>query len=93
MVVEVIRDPNESPMDGTIHPLAVAQLLPFIRAAGNWPVKHLLRDKRRCNVCGKCDQNIWFNSDQAGHPFHYTAEMITDLKVAHIRQAHAEEGL
>jgi len=90
--VKLFQDsPNDSPMDGTIHPMAIEQLRPFIRAAGSWPVQVVMRDGRECHACGVCDQNIWFTSDKSGNRFGYTAEMITDVKVAHIRQRHSEE--
>ena len=84
---------SESLMNGTIHSIAIDQLKPFIRAAGDWPVQVVMRDGRECHACGVCDQNLWFTTDQAGHVFRYTADMITTVKVAHIRQRHAEEGL
>ena len=84
------ESPNDSPGDGTLHPMAIEQLMPYVRAAGSWPVQHVMRDGRECHACGLCDQNLWFTSDKGGNQFLYTAEQITDVKVAHIRQAHSE---
>lgn len=81
---------NDSPQDGTVHPMAVQQLMPFIRAAGSWPVHVVMRDGREAHTCGICDQNLWFTSDRGGNKFIYTASEITTLKTAHIRQNHSE---
>jgi hypothetical protein len=87
-----VHHPNESPRDGTIHPIGIAQLRAYEAQAFNWYVITRVdaESGREVNVCGKCDQGLWFTYDKKGQRFGYTAEEILALKVAHIRQRHSE---
>lgn len=85
--------PNDSPGDGTIHPMALEELREWQKVADRWSV---YRDTesvgvgRACMRCGMCNQCIWFEADQAGHLFQYTEQMIQALIVGHIRRSHSD---
>jgi hypothetical protein len=78
--------PNDSPKDGTIHPLGLAQLAVFQEAAIMWP----RYPDGRAIRCGKCDQSMYFTLDPGGKPYRYSDDEIMALIVAHIRQNHEE---
>lgn len=82
--------PNDSPKDGTIHPIALRQLEEWQEIALEWDTFEAPINGRQGIHCGRCSQTIWFRTDMAGHAFLYTADMILGLIVAHIRQAHSE---
>lgn len=78
--------PNDSPRDGTIHPIGLQQLAEYQELAGDWPRYPDGRSMR----CGKCDQNLWFTRDLNGSHYVYEDHELMSLVVAHIRQNHAE---
>lgn len=78
--------PNDSPRDGTIHPIGLQQLAQYQELALTWP----RYPDGRAMRCGKCDQNLWFTYDLNGNQFVYADEEKMALVVAHIRQNHAE---
>jgi len=78
------ESPNDSPGDGTIHPIALEQLQRYAKIAGTWKVyedRHIMR-------CEKCHQGVWSIYDAKGNRYRYTSEEILALLVAHIRQVH-----
>lgn len=88
--------PNNSPRDGTIHPIAQQQLLEWQAIAERWHYSeenryddYLERD-REVVACGYCSQNLWFVRDDEGRLFEYSREQLLALTVAHIRQRHPE---
>lgn len=80
------KTPNDSPMDGTIHPIGLEQLAAFQAVAINWP----RYPDGRAMRCGQCDQAMWFTSDIIGTEYIYEDHELLALKVAHIRQNHSE---
>lgn len=80
--------PNDSPMDGTIHPMALAELQEWNKIADTWPVYEDREDGRSCVRCGHCNQSIYFLTDKQEHLYAYTPQMIQALKVGHIRRSH-----
>jgi hypothetical protein len=80
------QSPNDSPRDGTIHPIATGQLQSYQDAALTWPLIQIDRENR----CGVCEQNIWFLCDTKGQVYKYTHDEILALVVAHLRQRHSE---
>jgi hypothetical protein len=77
---------NDSPGDGTIHPIALGQLVTWQDIALKWPLAQVDRENR----CGVCEQNIWFLCDTKGQVYKYTNDEILALVVAHLRQRHSE---
>lgn len=84
--IGTFKSPNDSPGNGTIHPIALEQLAKFADVALTWPLVNTGRENR----CQICMQNIWFTSDTKGEVFKYTTDEILALVVAHIRQRHPE---
>lgn len=84
--------PNDSPMDGSIHNMAQAQLRLWHDIAHDWPVMDSEDHGRKCIRCQKCEQCLWFKTDRGGQPYVYTPQMKEALITAHIRQNHAEVG-
>lgn len=84
------QSPNDSPMDGTIHSMAQAQLAMWRDAALTWPIYDTEDHGRKCVRCQKCEQCLWFKTDRGGSAYVYTPQMKEALIVAHIRQNHAE---
>lgn len=80
------QDPNDSPQDGTVHPIGLQQLAAWQAIAMDWP----RYPDGRAVRCGKCDQALWFTSDIGGKPYIYEDHELLALRVAHIRQAHSE---
>lgn len=78
------QHPNDSPQDGTIHPIALTQLAVYRSRALLWDYY----TDGRANRCYECHQNIWFSQDASGFDYVITDEQIIALTVAHIRQAH-----
>ena len=76
---------------GQIADIAWEQLKPYHIAAQTWPVGEEYRDGRQCNICRKCNQNIWFTTDPANIAFMYEEDAILSLITAHVRQVHAKE--
>lgn len=84
--------PNDSPMDGTIHPMALEQLAIYQKLANVW-VTYRSKEKGRSAIrCKQCKQCLWFLTDRQGHPYIYTPQMKQSLIVAHIRQTHPREN-
>jgi hypothetical protein len=81
-----VHHPNDSPGDGTIHPIGLRQLAAYQEIAVDWP----RYPDGRANRCGKCDQNLWYTYDLNGNHYVYTDEEKLALVVAHIRQNHPE---
>lgn len=77
---------SESPLNGTVHGIALAQLAIYQEFAKEWPRYPDSRSIR----CGKCDQSIWFLYDENGEVYRYTDDEKLALIVAHIRQNHEE---
>lgn len=80
---------------GELAPIAIKQLEEYVKVARYWPVErhiHNTPEKKGqpCWCCGICDQTIWFVCDPYGTMYTYTTDEILALKVAHIRQSHAE---
>lgn len=80
---------------GTIAPVAIDQLKPYREAAETWPTfidAHTDEESRlrKANRCRVCSQNIWFTLDPNGYHIEYTADELTTLLTAHIRQVHTE---
>lgn len=80
---------------GTIAQVALDQLAEWERIARHWPVERHCHDSEQkkgqpCWCCAFCDKTIWFINDPHGNIYTYDAGEILALKVAHIRQAHAE---
>lgn len=86
------RSPNDSPRDGTIHPMAMEQLEQWRALAKDWPVYDAEDHGRKCVRCRKCEQCLWFRTDRSGNAYAYTPQMKEALVTSHIRQAHAEVG-
>jgi hypothetical protein len=85
--MQLFKDnPNDSPMDGTIHPIGLEQLAGYQRLADAWP----RYPDGRAVRCGRCDQSLWFTYDEDGTPYRYSTDETMALTVAHIRQRHAE---
>jgi hypothetical protein len=87
--------PNDSPRDGTVHEIALDQLAQWQRIAESWSVRVTKRKDatglmREVNICGQCEQNIWFTADKNGLVYAYDMEEVLSLIVAHIRQNHEE---
>jgi hypothetical protein len=91
---------NDRP-PGEIAPVALEQLAMWENIARGWPVERHCHDvynddgKLICNgqpcwCCADCDKTIWFVNDPSGKIFVYADEEILALKVAHVRQCHAE---
>lgn len=78
--------PNDSPRDGTIHPMAIRQLAEYQRIAMDWP-----RYPDGSYIrCGRCSQELWRTYDKNGAPYSYEGQEKVALTVAHIRQNHSE---
>lgn len=77
---------SESPLNGTVHGIALAQLAIYQEFAREWP----RYPDNRAIRCGKCDQSIWFLYDENCEVYRYTDEEKLALVVAHIRQNHEE---
>lgn len=89
---------------GEIADIAIRQLAAYQLIAEGWGVYPVIRreeytdnhglttygPERECNICGVCEENIWFTSDPHGNKFTYSDDDILALIVAHIRQAHPE---
>lgn len=71
---------------GAIADVALDQLSAYQDRARTWPVY----TDGRCNRCTDCHQNIWFSTDPRGYTYNYSDDEILALKVAHVRQCHAE---
>lgn len=87
--------PLNNRLPGTIAAIAMEQLKAWQAIAQHWPVERHCHDTeqykgRPCWCCAKCDKTIWFINDLDGNIYVYSADEILALKVAHIRQAHAE---
>ena len=78
--------PNDSPKDGTMHPMALQQLAQWQAACVDWP----RYPDGRAIRCGKCDQALWLTYDPQGQPFRYEDDELFTLIVAHVRQRHPE---
>lgn len=86
---------NDRPA-GEIAPVALEQLAAWQALARRWPIERHCHDTETrkgqpCWCCGVCDKTIWFVNDPHGNIFVYSDDEILALKVAHIRQAHAED--
>ena len=84
--------PLNSRPPGVIASVAMEQLRSYQRTADNWPVYEVRRDGRDCMVCQKCNESLWFVTDREEQRYVYSEAELTTLKVAHIRQAHDEDG-
>lgn len=76
---------NDRPA-GEIAPIALEQLEGWRAVAEGWETY----SDGRSNRCKECHQNIWFSRDPQGHEYTYTYHEVLALKVAHLRQCHAE---
>lgn len=84
--------PHNNRPQGSIAPIAMEQLRTYQERAASWKMYRVRRDGRDMSCCQACDQSLWFVSDREEQPYHYTAEQIMTLLVAHIRQAHDPSG-
>lgn len=89
-VYEQPHNPNDSPRDGTIHPIAMEQLKKWQDIAYGWATFDAEIKGRSGVQCGRCSQTIFFRTDVGGNHFQYTPDMIQTVMVAHIRQRHPE---
>lgn len=78
--------PHNKREKGEIAPIALEELEGWKAVANGWEVY----TDGRCNRCRECHQNIWFSTDPQGHEYTYQPSEILALKVAHLRQCHAE---
>jgi hypothetical protein len=76
---------------GTIASVAMEQLRTYQRTADNWPVYEVRRDGRDCMVCQKCNESLWFVTDEEEQRYQYADDELRALKVAHIRQSHDKD--
>jgi hypothetical protein len=76
---------------GEIADVAKLQLIEWESAVEDWAIALVFRDERWCNICAKCEQNVWFERDKNGIEYRYEPSEILALIVAHVRQNHAEE--
>jgi hypothetical protein len=94
-VFSIEHHPNESPRDGTIHPIALAQLSRRQELAQDW---RLYADPFDGDVfirCGKCDlavyQLVKYNRIRGEQEyFTYEPEEKNAMTVAHIANHHPE---
>lgn len=84
--------PLNSRPPGHVASVAMEQLRSYQRTADNWPVYEVRRDGRDCMVCQKCHESLWFVTDREEQRYQYADDELRTLKVAHIRQAHDEDG-
>ncbi len=75
---------------GEIADIARLQLENYQALALVWPTTNVYRDQRHCVVCSECRQCLWFRLDKNGQEYLYSDDELQALKVAHIRQLHAE---
>jgi len=80
------ESPNDSPQDGTIHEIALAQLREWESVARTWRTY----TDGRGNRCQECHQNLWFTKDASGREYRYEDGHIMALIVAHLRQVHTK---
>jgi hypothetical protein len=80
--------PHNKRNPGEIADIALADLAGWQAVASEWDVY----TDGRVNRCKECHQSIWFTKDPQGHDYQYTDDEILTLKVAHLRQCHAEIG-
>jgi hypothetical protein len=84
--------PLNSRQQGEIASIAMEQLRTYQRTANHWPMFEVRRDGRDCMCCQKCNESLWFVTDREEQRYVYTEAELLTLKVAHIRQAHDDDG-
>lgn len=79
--------PNDSPRDGSLHPIAQQDLIIWQTWAMHMPTETTDDGYLRC---GWCTQAVARLRDRAGRYYEMGPEVILALKVAHMRQVHED---